>query len=124
MMGHRVWQLERSNSMFIPNNLEEKLEVCDESGRALGFLVNVQAFHDLVAERDALRVRVAELQVQFTEVEAERDELVHAMEVLAREGLVPIGEEEIEDLKRNGVSFEDIMLDLDEILAGKQPEAK
>jgi hypothetical protein len=83
--------------------LDQKLKVSDEAGATVGYLVPEKVLRDLLAERESLRARVAELEAQSAALreraaraEEERDDYCHVIEVCAREGIVPISEEQIE----------------------------
>jgi len=89
-----------------------------------------QHFRNLLAERDALAKQVAELQDRLAQalkvhacLKTERDEYKNALEVCARERLVPFGQEEVEDLKRNGLPFEQVVREIEEMVASDQSGA-
>ena len=112
--------------MSIPINLDQKLELRDASGSTVGFVLPEQFLRDLLAERDALRKEVAELQEQLTalrdraaRVEAERDGYLESLHFLTRKDVVPFTEQELADLQKNGMPFDQIIPEIEQIVGLK-----
>jgi hypothetical protein len=70
--------------MTVPIDLAQQLEVHDASGSVLGFIVSAKAYRELLAERDALQKRVAELEKERAALQQECADHLRALEYLAR----------------------------------------
>ena len=111
--------------MSAPDGMGERFEVRDATGKTLGFFVPDGVVNALVAERDALRQRLAELQAEVErlrkeveEVREERDEYLEAVNYLTSEDCT-FNAREFAEMKRNGVPFEQVIAEVEQILNRK-----
>jgi hypothetical protein len=107
--------------MSTPFDLNGGLKLCDEQGRTVAVVLANQAFEDLTAETNRLREEAARAQVETAELrralDAAREELKDKAAIVAERDLYlkslhgmmredwTISEEEIADLDKNGVEF-------------------
>jgi hypothetical protein len=91
--------------MTTPLDVGQHLDARDASGSVPAVVVSQSAYRDLLAERDALRQRVAEL-------EKERDEY---LAVLSRHGL-GFTAQELGELREGGFSFEEVLRDVERVV--------
>ena len=105
--------------MSFPIGLDQKLEVRDASGAIVGFILSDQQTRDLLAERDALRKRVAELQAQTARLTAERDGYLESLHFLTRKELTPLTEQELTELQKDGLPFEQLLPEIEQIVGLK-----
>lgn len=105
--------------MSFPVSLDQRLEVRDASGATVGFILSDQQTRDLLADRDALRKRVAELQAQTARLTAERDGYLESLHFLARKELTPLTEQELAELQKDGLPFEQLLPEIEQIVGLK-----
>ncbi len=98
--------------MSIPLNPNQILELRDASGQIVGFFTPEKAWKDLLAERDQLRE-------ELEKVKEERDNFRISVEALMQKKIT-FTAEELEDLQKNGLSFEQVMEEIQPILEGKR----
>jgi hypothetical protein len=106
-----------------PANFDQKLELRDASGRTVGFVLPERQLLDLLAQQEALQKQVVELRQQVAaltaraeEVARERDAYLQTLHFLSRDRLVPITEEELEDIRKTGIPFEQIVAEVEQIV--------
>jgi hypothetical protein len=63
---------------------------------------------------EPLEARLAEVLAELEQVKAERDMYLKSLYAYTRDQLVPFTEEDLADIKANGVSFEEIIAELEE----------
>lgn len=98
-------------------NGENRQELRDSSGRALGTFVPSPVFQELAAERDGFRAEVEQLrqrlaaeQAKRVAAEEERDGYLKALML----EVPPLTAEEVADMDRNGVELGQIIAELEE----------
>lgn len=109
--------------MSTPFDLNGGQKVCDEQGRTVAVVLANQAFENLRAENNRLREEAARLQAEVLELQraleaageelkdktaitAERDMYLKSLHFLTREEWT-FTKEEIADLDKNGVPFDE-----------------
>jgi chromosome segregation ATPase len=107
--------------MSTPFDLNGGLKLCDEQGRTVAVVLANRAFEDLTAETNRLREEAARFQAETAELQraldaareelkdmaaitAERDMYLKSLHGMTREDWT-FTQEEIADLEKNGVEF-------------------
>lgn len=124
---------------MILSNGEQTLEVRDDKGAILGFIVPEKHFRELLNERealqrelDALRNQVQGLEKQLTEAGRQCDEARSALgdnekmwQAFNTYGVVPPRKSEIERARESGVRGRELVAEIENLLyresAGDQP---
>jgi hypothetical protein len=110
----------------IPINLDQKLELRDESGAIVGFVLPEKLLHSLLTEREALRKQVTELEEELatlrkeaTQVKGERDGYLESLHYLTRNEIVPLTEEELAELRTSGIPLQQLLSEVEETVGLK-----
>jgi hypothetical protein len=90
------------------SNGGQPLEVRDALGAIRGYFVPEEELQGLIDERDGLRRKVEELEKQVADL-GEYEKMYRAWSEL---GVPPPRECEIEEMRRNGVSLEELLAEI------------
>ncbi len=97
------------------------LELRDASGRTLGVFLPDAVIKELIAERDALRKQVAEQQEKLATLKAERDSYRQTVYALWPKDVPLLTEEELDEMKRNGIPFRQIIEEIELFFSDGEP---
>lgn len=113
----------REENGMSPSLNPGQFELRDAAGSTVGVFLPDQQLRDLLAERDALKKQVVELQSQLAaerdegaRTRQERDAYLESLHYLARKDLVPWTAEDLADLRENGIPFEEVISGVEQLV--------
>jgi hypothetical protein len=107
--------------MTFPNG-EQRLELRDTKGTTLGFFLSERELKEQKEEREALRKQVADLQARLDDMGRDKEALrkevnnyAKMLEVWERDGIAPMTRNEMEHLRKEGIPFETVIREIEEL---------
>jgi hypothetical protein len=108
--------------MTFPNG-EQRLELRDTKGTTLGFFLSDRELQEQAAERETLCRTISDLQCSLDKLtrdnetlRGEVDNYAKMLEVWERDGIAPMTRKEMEPLRTQGIPFETVLSEIDELV--------